>query len=491
MSTPELWEYRYNVESSTYLEMQSLLLTLDSTELVPYLEKVRDRLDNDGDERLARIGLSVLAPVASRLNRQQLKHEIENLSFAIAKPNEYKLAKKLLQQHKADRKQSVAKLCDNLKQTLKANKVEDFTVDGRTKQPYSLYKKLHKTGTIGDIHDLLAIRVVVADIATCYRVLDIIHESFEPVLERFKDYIEQPKPNGYRSLHTTVCRGHKTIEVQIRTKAMHDQAESGEAAHWHYDQQKESKQYKRGQAIDGMLENSESQAVYVFSPSGDVYALAGGSTPIDFAFAVHTQVGLCAKGAKIDGSIVKLNTKLSSGDLVEIDTSQQPHPKRDWLGVVATRKARSRIKSWLKELESERYTDLGKGMLFDIWDGREGLDIDDIAASFKFDSREKLYRAIGENVVNLESIRQYIKSQNPTPKDESLSKYQVDDSSSGSLVIIGGVSGLQYKIGRCCNPRPGQPVVGFITRSLGITIHMQGCASLQAEDERLIEAEWK
>lgn len=490
MSAPELWESRYNAESSTSQEMQLLLLTLDRTELISYLEKARDRLEHEGGERLAKIGLSVLAPVANRLNKQHLKHDIEDLSFAIAQPKEYKLAKKLLQQNQANRKQSVVKLCDNLKQTLEANRVQDFTIDGRTKQPYSLYKKLHKTGTIGDIHDLLAIRVVVADIATCYRVLDIIHESFEPVLERLKDYIEQPKPNGYRSLHTTVRHGRKTIEVQIRTKAMHDQAESGQAAHWHYDQHKESKQYKRGQAAAGVLEDSKAQAVYTFSPAGDVYALVDGSTPIDFAFAVHTQVGLCAKGAKINGSIAKLNTKLSNGDLVEIDTSQQPHPKRDWLGMVVTRKARNRIKSWLKDLESDRYTDLGKSMLFDVLDEGAEIDIDTIATSFKFDSREKLYRAIGANIVSLESIRQHIKSQSTIPEEANRNKLQNDESFSASSVIIGGMSGLQYKTGGCCNPRPGQPVVGFITRSLGITLHRQDCASIQGEKERLIEAEW-
>ena len=490
MNRPRLWESRYNPESSTVEQMQALLLTLDSDELIAYLEEAKNRLEQDEDVDLAGLSLGVLAPVAGRLNRQGLKHALEDRGFAVSHPQEYHLTKKLLQQHQADRKQSVMRLCDNLRQILRDGHIEDFEIDGRTKQPYSLYKKLHKTGTIGDIHDLLAVRILVADISACYRVLDVIHEFYEPVLQRLKDYIEQPKANGYRSLHTTIRQGRKTIEVQIRTYEMHDQAESGEAAHWHYDQHKDSKQYRRGQAAT-TFKNLKSSMVYVFSPAGDVYELTHGSTPIDFAFAIHTQVGLRVRGAKINGSIAKLNTQLQNGDLVEIDTAQEPSPKRDWLRMVATRKARNRITSWLRELESERYTELGKSILLDTFGDRLAEDIDEIVDHFGFEDRDKFYKAVGSNAVNTDAIRHYIRLRDEDTHTPHKQTTDSDESVGRATVVISGMSGLQYKLAGCCSPKPKQPIVGFITRSLGITVHRQDCSSAQAESERLIEAEWR
>ena len=481
------WERRYNPGSDTATHMQSLLLQAPEHELHDYLEEVSQRLQTGSDLDLARLALTVLAPVANRLNWQPLKHQLEEQAFALLHPNEYALTTKLLRRHQADRERSIRRLQYDLQQLLQTSGVGEYDIEGRTKHPYSLYKKLSKTGSIEQVYDLLALRIITTHEADCYRVLDVVHEQYEPLLGRFKDYIEQPKPNGYRSLHTTIRHGKKTIEIQIRTRDMHVQAEEGAAAHWHYDQHKDSKGYRKGVAAAAARARADTH-VYVFSPDGDVYRLPAGATPLDFAFAVHTQVGFRACGAKINGSIAKLDQHLSSGDRIEVMTQPDARPRRDWLQFVVTTKARNRIKSWLKHQEHERYVAAGKYMLSDTFGSATPDGIGEVATALGCQDTEALHKALGAGDLSVERVRQQLQPpKQPTAKAETASAPKTRS----DQPVIAGVSGLQYKLARCCEPGPGDAITGYITRSLGITIHRRDCSQIAHEPERLLEAEWE
>lgn len=482
------WEERYNPWSESAEQMRELILMADTQEVTSYLEDVNRRLQEGSDKDLAKYVLDVAAPVANRLNYQRLKHDLEDTAFARVYPEQYTMVIKLLRRYRADRDRDVLRAKHALDIALGKAGLEDVTIEARTKRPYSLYKKLSKSGTITDVHDLLALRIITEAEADCYTVLDIIHDTYSPLLERFKDYIKRPKPNGYQSLHTTVSRGKQRIEIQIRTRQMHEQAEYGGAAHWWYDEHKDSKHYGRGETVAKRPDNDTGARVFAFSPKGDVYMLPAGATALDFAFAVHTQVGLRTYRARVNNRLVKLDTLLASGDMVAIDTSKTPRPRRDWLRMVSSPKARHRIQSWLKQLEYDRHLELGREQLLEVFQGQLPKDLERIAADYNLRSGDDLLVAVGTGDIKPDAVYRHVyPPRPPQPKAASTT----GDYTTRPLNIA-GMSGLQYRLARCCGPKPHGMIIGFITRDLGITIHRSDCAQiLDVDSDRLLDAYWE
>ncbi|PSO42907.1 hypothetical protein BRC19_02530 [Candidatus Saccharibacteria bacterium QS_5_54_17] len=469
--------------------MQDLLATAPLAEVETYLAEVSDRLARTEDPALARMVLGVQAPLANRLNMQSRKHRLEDDAFRIARPQQYQMAVKLLRRNKAVRGKEVLRLKGRFEQLLADGGVQTRDISGRHKQPYSLWKKLNKKGTISHVHDLLALRVIVADEAECYRALDVLHGAFQPDLDRLKDYIKRPKPNGYRSLHTSLAWHQKTVEVQIRTPRMQRQAESGAAAHFHYDQHKDSKHYRRGEPAAAIARSSPEIWVYVFSPAGDVYRLPEAATSLDFAFAVHSQVGLRARGAKINGRIGKLDSGLSQGDVVEVLTGPQPRPKPDWLYMVATRKARNRIQRWLKRQQRGHYRDIGKQKLLDLFHGQLPAGLDDVCRRYNYPGRDDLYVAVGAGYLRPGTVYNLVyPPRKPSPAKAGSGAPQ--PGKGGARVVIAGMEGLDYRMASCCDPSPGDQITGHLTSASGVTVHWQDCGRLAGESQRLIGAEW-
>lgn len=485
------WESKYNPESETAENMRELLMCAPRQQLAEYLKNFKDRLTEQEEEKLAATALEVHAPLANQLNLQHLKKELENEAFRILYPQQYDLTVKLLRRNKADHEKEIARFKRIIEKELSNENVPVQSIDGRTKQPYSLYKKLHKTGTISDVYDLLAIRIITSDETSCYHVLDVLHNKFEPALERFKDYIKTPKPNGYQSIHTTLYSGRKTIEVQIRTEEMDYIAERGLAAHWQYDEHKNTKQYKKGvDAKRAERDHNEEQSVYVFSPAGDVYKLQHGSSPLDFAFAVHSSIGLRTRGAKVDGKIVKLDSRLNSGDQVEIITGKEAKPKRDWLDIVHSSKAQSHIRTWLKQAERDRYKDVGRQKLLEKFAGELPKELEKVQKHYKFTELDDLLVAVGAGHIGAETVQRRVKEINE-PAQNKAKQAKVPPSAGSGKVLISGMEGLQYRMANCCSPRPGQAITGYITRSLGITVHRYNCVHVGSEKERLLDAQWR
>lgn len=483
------WEFRYNPESDTAENMRSLLASVPVSDVAEYLADVKQRLNDNEDPRLARMVLAVHAPLANQLNMQTLKHELEDEAFHIAHPEQYEMVVKLLRRNKADRDKEALHLKRKLNRVFAEEEIPVISITGRNKKPYSLYKKLNKKGTISDVHDLLAVRIVVAEEPECYRVLDVLHSIFIPYLDRFKDYIKQPKPNGYRSLHTSLAWNKKTVEIQIRTPEMDREAEEGAAAHWYYDQHKESKQYIRGVAAAAVAESSK-DVLYVFSPAGDVYELPSDATPLDFAFAVHTGVGLRTRGVKVNGSIAKLDSSLSPGDVVEVMTGKEAKPRQDWLHIVRSSKARNRIRTWLKREEHEQYREVGKHKLQDVFNGSLPGNLEPACRYYKFTKLDDLFVAVGAGYVRPSAVYNLIMQPTPKRPQKTTPPASVNSGDSQS-VVIAGMEGLQYRMASCCNPRPGAAIVGYITRSLGVSVHKVDCSRIRSEPERLVDARWQ
>ena len=474
----------YNPDSSKHEEMCELLLQVDKKNLPRFLESSLEELSESSDESRAKVALNVLAPAAGRINMQSIKRDLEDTAFKILQPEQHTLIKKLLNSKEADTKKPLMKFIYDFKTRLDEAGVNTLDVSGRMKQPYSLFKKLRKTGTISDIHDLLAVRVLVENEDQCYEVLDVINSAYDSVLPRFKDYIKRPKPNGYRSLHATVEFGKHTVEVQIRTQEMHDFAEGGAAAHWAYDQHKNTKGYMRGLAM--VTSKRKEDFVFVFSPNGDPYRLPKGATALDFAFAIHTGVGLRTKQVKVNGSISTLDYQPLTGDQVEVITGKEAQPKQDWLRIVTSKKAKTRIRTWLREKNRDRYRDAGRDIL------KEELKSDipqldsDMLEDYGLLSADDLFVAIGAGYISPKAIKQRL-----FPPEPAVSaKTTTDSDSSKSKIAVAGMEGLQYRFAQCCDPSPSDKIAGYITRGLGITVHKQSCPEIAEEKERLIACHW-
>jgi len=470
----------------------------------------------------ARETLEVFAPLAHRLGIGQLKWEMEDLSFRILEPPEYRRVAKLLEESRTERETYIREFMDRLSQALGEEDVQGLVL-GRPKHIYSIWRKMErKQLDFEELYDLRAVRVIVDRVSTCYTVLGVVHSLWPHIPQEFDDYIANPKDNGYQSLHTAVIgpKG-KVVEVQIRTREMDDFAELGVAAHWRYKEGGREDQ-AMGRAIGSLrrlLENREDDEslmdsfhselfqdrVFVLTPKGDVVDLPKGATPLDFAYTIHTEVGHRCRGAKVDGRIVPLTHVLRSGQRVEVLTTRQGGPSRDWInpsmGYLRTSRARAKARSWFKLQDHDRNLQEGRSIL-DRECQRMGVsnpDIEALARRYHHQNREDFLVAVGAGDITpaqLASALQPVVA--PTAESLVSSKRRKRATPSAdaehSEIHISGVGNLLTQIARCCRPVPGDPIIGFITRGKGVSIHRRDCVNIlrmPAEKKlRLVEVSW-
>ena len=508
------------------------------------LIKLADRLHNartwgfvpaDTASRKARETLEIYAPLAHRLGIQALKLELEDLSFAVLYPKLYVEIENLVRQRTPKREEFVQSVINAVTEDMKAAKIRGQVV-GRPKQYYSIYQKMIVRGReFDEIYDLVGIRVVVNTVRDCYAVLGAIHARWNPIPGRFKDYIATPKFNLYQSLHTTVIGpGGKPVEIQIRTTEMHQRAEFGVAAHWKYKEQVASG--KPGQPmsdtetdmawlahisdwqaetddasefLDSLRFEIGAKEVYVFTPKGKVIGLPAGATPVDFAYAVHTEVGHRTMGAKVNGRLVPLESTLNSGDVVEVFTSKNPDagPSQDWLNFVQSTRARNKIRQWFTKERRDDAIEQGKDAIARAM-RKQNLPLQklmsqeiltDLAAQLRYEDVSGLYAAVGEGHVSTQSVIEKILALISADNESDDSDFQVPVGksrrirNSDSGILVRGAPDILVKLAKCCTPVPGDGIVGFITRGSGVSVHQADCSNVQElvkEPERMIDVEW-
>ena len=472
-------------------------------------------------EKIANETLYVYAPLAHRLGFQSIKHVLEDKSFKILHANQDKEIKDMITETNPDRDSQIGSAIDIIKTLLNDNSMS-AEVYGRPKHNYSIYKKIVNQGlTFNEINDLIGIRIVTDDVKNCYTILGLIHANFQPVLGRFKDFISMTKFNLYQSLHTTVLTSDGTkMEIQIRTHDRHYRAEYGVAAHWKYKEKPSndltswtnelseiSNEYPDpNEFLQHMKLDLYENEVFCLTPEGDVIALPQGSTPVDFAFAIHTQVGEKLIGAKVNGKLVNLSNLLKSGDTIEILTSKDKDkgPSRDWLNIVKTSRARSKIKQWYqKQMKNE---DIQKGKTtLNSWldENPEILEttskdqlMDELLKDLKLPNLETLYQNLGNGNTGINSISNRINKivfPGEISVDEDLYSPEIKEDSKSDLVIVEGYDDIKVRMGKCCVPVPGDDILGFVTISNGIAIHRSDCLNVQIDStkgERIIDVSW-
>ncbi|MFE8992725.1 GTP pyrophosphokinase [Streptomyces collinus] len=520
--------------------------------------KLADRLHNmrtmrylkrEKQEKKARETLEIYAPLAHRLGMNTIKWELEDLAFAILYPKMYDEIVRLVAERAPKRDEYLAIVTDEVQQDLRAARIK-ATVTGRPKHYYSVYQKMIVRGRdFAEIYDLVGIRVLVDTVRDCYAALGTVHARWNPVPGRFKDYIAMPKFNMYQSLHTTVIGpGGKPVELQIRTFDMHRRAEYGIAAHWKYKQeavagaskvrsdapkssgkgkddhlndmawlrqlldwQKETED--PGEFLESLRFDLSRNEVFVFTPKGDVIALPAGATPVDFAYAVHTEVGHRTIGARVNGRLVPLESTLDNGDLVEVFTSKAAGagPSRDWLGFVKSPRARNKIRAWFSKERRDEAIEQGKDAIVRAM-RKQNLPIQRIltgdslvtlAHEMRYADISALYAAIGEGHVSAQNIVQKLVQ---ALGGEEAATEEIDESvppargrsrkrrtSADPGVVVKGVDDVWVKLARCCTPVPGDPIIGFVTRGSGVSVHRSDCVnvdSLSREPERILDVEW-
>ena len=462
--------------------------------------------------RIALETRDVYAPLAHRFGMSRIKSELEDLAFKYIDNKAYMELVNRLQQNKEEREAHIRKIIEPIQRELKRHKVK-AEVKGRPKHLYSIYRKMKlRNKPLEEIYDLSAIRIIVDKVEECYYILGIVHNLFTPVYERFKDYIAMPKFNNYQSLHTTVVdnTGHM-VEIQVRTWEMHRVAEMGIAAHWRYkagfsdsdknemsdqlswvrqllDQFNESAVADPQDFLESLKINLYQDEVFVFTPQGDVIRLPMGATPVDFAFAVHTNVGMHCIGAKVNKKIVPLKYQLRSGDQVEIITSANQHPHQDWLTFVATSKARHQIRRYLREVQFEYSVKLGEEILTKYFK-RYRLRADEnrlneIAQKLNYDTVKNLKAAVGRGDISIEKVFTAISDEQPKEQKGSLLTRILKGNRRNSAVQVAGIDDVVVHIGKCCQPVPGDDIIGYMTRGKGVTIHRMNCPNMQRLVER-------
>ncbi|MFW6006475.1 MAG: RelA/SpoT family protein [Halanaerobiales bacterium] len=500
------------------------------------LIKLADRLHNmrtleylnkEKRKEKARETIEIYAPLAHRLGMSRIKWELEDLSFRFLQPDMYKEMAKKVAVNRKQREDEIERAIDLLRKKLNEEGIHDVEIYGRAKHLYSIYQKMQrKEIDFSEIYDLTALRVIAGSVKECYEVLGVIHEIWKPIPGRFKDYIAMPKSNMYQSLHTTVIgpKGGDPLEIQIRTPEMHRTAEYGIAAHWRYKEGKTEKDkdfeekltwlrqllewQKDLQEPQEFMENLKvdlfEDEVFVFTPKGDVISLPNGSTPVDFAYNIHTEVGHNCRSAKVNGKIVPLEFQLNNGDIVEILTSNtNSGPSRDWLKFVKTSKARSKIKRWFKKQQKEEIIQRGK-QRFEQEIKRQHIELNDstkkeqlniIAQNMGKNNYEEIYEEIGYNNITAKHVVNKLSTDNEE-EDVSIQDLKTVPSkqSSDKGVKVKGIDDLKVRIAKCCNPVPGDKIIGYITRWRGVSIHRVDCPNIknlkENDDERFIEVSW-
>jgi GTP pyrophosphokinase len=510
--------------------IRKMLLSM-SQDIRVLLVKLADRvhnmrtlghMDKVRRKRTARETLDIYAPLAGRLGMFRVKAELEDLAFFYLEPEAYQQIQEGLILKKGEREKYVEEVCQLLREKLAEHGLEG-EVSGRLKHFYSIYRKLQAQQlSLDELHDILAFRIVLNSVSECYEALGVVNNLFRPVPGRLKDYIGMPKANFYQSIHSTVIGPYgERMEVQIRTQEMHRIAEEGIAAHWSY---KEKKPFKESDAqrfawlrqlvdlqmelktpeefLEGMRLELFPDEVYVFTPQGEVKELPRGATPVDFAFAIHTEVGNKCSGAKVNGRMVPLRYELQNGDTVEITTSPNQHPNRDWLQFVKTTKARHKIRQWLKGVEREQSIGLGKELLErELRKSgtslqklmKEGEDLQKVTQDLSFLRVEDLLEAIGHGKLSPGQVGgRIMKVLFPAAEEEAPSlEAEVRPPKEAGPIRIKGLQDLLVRLASCCQPIPGDEIVGYITRGKGVTIHRSDCGYLaRTESFRQIPAEW-
>jgi RelA/SpoT family (p)ppGpp synthetase len=486
--------------------------------------KLADRLHNmrtlnfmeeSKQKKIAQETIDIFAPLANRLGIYKIKAELEDLSLRYLEPEKYYEIAQLVAQTKADREETVNLLIDKISKDVKRSGI-NAQITGRAKHYYSIYAKMKRQNIkFNDLYDITAVRVIVDSVRECYEVLGLIHSQFKPIPGRFKDYIAMPKGNMYQSLHTSVIGPRsKPLEVQIRTWEMHQVAEYGVAAHWRY---KEKGSQKADNAsdlkfswmhklveYDKEMKNAEdyvksvkldlfSDQVFAFTPGGDVLDLPKDATPVDFSYRIHSDVGHKTVGALVNGRIVPLNTKLNNGDIVEILTSKTPSPRLDWLTFVVTKQASQKIKQWFKKNNREEHVKLGKSNLeheltkavFD--DYIKQNEFEKVAKTMNYQSAEDLFAAVGYGETTVNKVLNKLKKPVEKKIEDNFHGY----GKKASKKDIEGLEGLMYSFAMCCSPIPGEPIVGVVTRSKGVSVHRADCKTLETiPPERLMDIKW-
>ena len=489
---------------------------LHNLRTISYLTKIKQR-------RLALESKEIFAPLAHRIGMNNIKMEMEDIIFSILEPSNYNKIKNLVKANEKERKNYINTFIEPLDGELKIINVE-YEILGRAKHFYSIHNKMKlKNITFSEIFDQFAIRIIVDKVKDCYLVLGLIHQKYTPLQDRFKDYIAMPKSNGYQSIHTTVFgKEGKMVEVQIRTKEMNQIAEIGVAAHWIYKDKSDqierkekilekfawirdmidelSNENKNPQEFMDMLKTDLfHDEIFVFTPNGDVVQLVENATPIDFAFEIHSEVGLKCSGAKINGHIVPLNTELKNGDSVEIMTSDNKHPSYAWLKVVKMPKSKNHIKRWIKKNEYKEKIILGKEILEKGLRKMKKISIlKKVIGSFHlFDnaSEESIYIDLANGEKTVKDLVKKIEPKNELTEineDESLTQKFIRKARGiAKGVTVGGISNTLINYGKCCNPIPGDEIVGYVTQGRGVTIHRASCSNYPlSETNRLITVQW-
>ncbi len=490
--------------------------------------KFADRLHNmrtlgymkdEKKKAIAAETLEVYAPLAHRFGLARIKWELEDLSFKHLNPDAYKNLVQKIVEKRAEREGYIRSLIKPVQQALEEHGTK-ARVYGRPKHFYSIWKKMQtRKCAFEDVYDLLALRVIVDTIPQCYEVLGIVHSLWSPLQTRFKDFIATPKSNMYQSLHTTLVgpKG-KPVEIQIRTEDMNRTAEHGIAAHWAYKEKKAPRKVERenrwlNQFMDWQkdLKDSaefmeffridlKSDEIFVFTPKGDLKQLPKGSTALDYAFEVHTEVGIHCIGAKVDGKVVPLDKVLKTGSTVEILKSMAQTPSRDWLRIVTTSKAKSSIRRWLKKEEQEESIQLGKELLKREWQSMKISEkLEDCFTRFKtkylVDSWDSLYQRIGNGDISLGSLEGFLQQHFELPSKSVFDKVRIKKSQPKmEAVLVSGLDHMLFKFASCCQPLPGDDILGYITKGKGVSIHRANCPEgikLCKDQERTVPVQWK
>ena len=506
--------------------LRKMLLAMAEDLRVVFI-KLADRLHNmrtlyalslEKQHHIAQETAEIYAPLAHRLGIWELKWQLEDLSFRHLEPRKYHHISKLVANRRAERESFIAQIIQILSREFEQAGLK-AEISGRPKHIYSIHQKMEKYAVLGkdfdDIHDLLALRVLVDTVPECYSVLGAVHNLWRPLPDQFDDFIANPKPNGYQSLHTTVmCQGTTPLEIQIRTHQMHHIAEFGVASHWRYKEgEKKDMHFEERiswlrqliewhRELTGAEEFLESvktdifiDQVFVYTPKGEIKDLPKGSTPLDFAYRVHTDLGHRCIGAKVNSRLVPLSYQLNNGDVVEImSTKASKGPSRDWLnpvlGYIKTSHAREKIRQWFKKQERTENIERGRELLEKVMKqlGIKLIERENLAKLFKYDSLDDFYAAIGYGGITAHQVALKLDAQQQQPRIAEVTPPKHP----ASAVKVQGVGDLLTHLAECCHPVPGDKIMGYVTRSRGVTVHRLDCYNVVHEDEkdRLIPVEW-